>query len=200
MTSEDLSPRDRRRGAGPPTRQLVEEVLRAAIAAPSLYNSQPWRFEVGDAGATVRLSLDPARLLRVADPHARAAHIACGAALFNLRMAAAVGGSRVIVRVIPDSDKASLLAWIQLSGTHRAEVWERELCAAIPRRQTNRGPFNNRLVPPGVRAELAEAASAEGAILHFPGRDEAARLRRLAADAERDLLTNPDYRAELAHW
>jgi nitroreductase len=200
MTSEDLFPRDRPGGAVPPGRQLVEEVLRAALAAPSLYNSQPWRFEVGDAGATIRLSLDAARLLRVADPHARAAHIACGAALFNLRMAAAVGGLRAIVHVIPDSGKPSLLARIQLAGIHRAEEWERELCAAIPRRQTNRGPFNNRLVPPGVRAELADAASAEGAILLFPGHDEAARLRRLAVDAERDLLTEPDYLAELALW
>jgi hypothetical protein len=56
------------------------------------------------------------------------------------------------------------------------------------------------VVPAGIRAELDEAASLEGAILHFLDHDEAVRVRRLAADAERRQLADPAYRAELAHW
>ena len=37
-------------------------------------------------------------------------------------------------------------------------------------------------------------------MLHFPDRQEASRLLRLAQDAERDLLADPAYRAELARW
>ena len=55
-------------------------------------------------------------------------------------------------------------------------------------------------MPPGIRAELPEAASLEDAVLHFPGQDEARRVLSLAADAERDLLAGPGYRAELARW
>jgi hypothetical protein len=36
--------------------------------------------------------------------------------------------------------------------------------------------------------------------LHLLDRGEAVRVRRLAADAERDMLADPGYRAELARW
>jgi nitroreductase len=187
-------------GPWPPTRRLIEELLAAAVAAPSMHNTQPWHFEIHTADDVIDLSLDPARLLSVADPHNRAAHIACGAALFNLRLAAAVAGVRLTVRPVPDPSHDLLLARIRLSGPHEATPWERELRAAIPLRHSNREPFSNRVVPPGIRAELAEAVAAEGAVLQFADHEEAMRLRRLAADAERDLLADPAYRAEIARW
>jgi hypothetical protein len=70
----------------------------------------------------------------------------------------------------------------------------------MPRRQTNREPFSNRPVPPGVPADLAEAARLEGALLHFPDQRQTQRLLQLAADAERDQLADRGYRAELARW
>jgi hypothetical protein len=70
------------------SRQVTDELLRAATAAPSMHNTQPWRFRVRHHSSTIELWADPARMLPVADPHGRAVHIACGAALFNLRVAA----------------------------------------------------------------------------------------------------------------
>jgi hypothetical protein len=55
-------------------------------------------------------------------------------------------------------------------------------------------------VPPGILAGLADAARVEGAMLHSPGRQEVSRLLRLARDAERELLADSGYRAELARW
>ena len=75
-----------------------------------------------------------------------------------------------------------------------------ELHAAIPARRTNRGPFSVSRCRQAFVAELAEAARIEGAILHFPDHQEAIRLLRLARDAERALLADPAYRAELARW
>ena len=68
------------------------------------------------------------------------------------------------------------------------------------RARTNRHPFSSQPVPPAVLAELAEAARSEGAILHFPDRQEATRLLELARDAERALLADPAFRDELARW
>jgi hypothetical protein len=99
--------------------------------------------------------------------------------LFNLRTAAEVAGMRPDIRLLPDPGQPLLLAEIRLTGRHRATPWERELKAAIPRRQTNRAPFSNRAVPPGIRAELGEAAGLEGAILHFLDHGEAVRVQRL---------------------
>jgi nitroreductase len=72
--------------------------------------------------------------------------------------------------------------------------------AAISARRTNRRPFSPRRVPPGVIAELVQAARLEGASLQLPGHSETQRLLSLVADAERDLLGDPGYRAELARW
>jgi nitroreductase len=192
-----------RRSGGPyrPSRRLIDELVRAAVAAPSMHNTQPWRFRIEDAGSTIKLHADPARMLPVGDPDGRAAHIACGAALLNVRVAAAVAaGLRADIRLLPDPGQPLLLAKVRLGGRNHPTRWERELHAAIWRRQTNREPFSNRPVPPGIRAELAEAACLEGAMLAFPDRGEAARVLRLAAEAERDLLADPAYRAELARW
>jgi len=180
--------------------RLTEELLRAAATAPSIHNTQPWRFRIEDQRTVVELRADPARMLPVADPNGRALHIGCGAALFNLRVAVAAAGLEPEVRMLPDPSQPLLLAVIRLSRPHRATSWERELHAAIFRRQTNREPFSNQPVPRGIRAELAEAAGLEGATLHVLERDEAKRLLRLAAAAESDLLARPAYRAELARW
>jgi nitroreductase len=191
----------RRAGSGTPPRRVIDELVGGAVAAPSLHNTQPWRFRVRDGGSVIELLLDPARMLPAADPGGRAAHIACGAALFNLRLVAAVDGLRADIALLPDPGRPVFLAEVRLAGAGQAAApWERELHAAIQRRQTNREPYSTRPVPPDIGAELAAAAAAEGAVLHLLDRDEALRVRRLAADAELCLLADPAYRAEVARW
>lgn len=179
---------------------MIEELLRAASAAPSMHNTQPWRFQVGDGGRVLELHADPARQLLYSDPSGRAMHIACGAALFNLRLAVAMAGRRPIVLILPDPGRPLLLATVRLGAPHEADETERELHAVIEQRHTNRQPFSNQPVPPGVLAELTEAARAEGALLHILDHNETIRVLQLAADAERALLADPAYRAELARW
>ncbi len=191
MMADDELPGRRSGEPAAPFRRLVDGLVLAAVAAPSMHNTQPWRFRVEGAGGTIELHADPARMLPVGDPDGRAAHIACGAALLNLRVAAAVAGLRPDIRLLPDPGQPLLLAAIRLAGGHQPTWWEGELHAAIWRRQTNREPFSNRPVPPGIRAELAEAACLEGATLAFLDRGEAGRVLRLAADAERDSARRP---------
>ena len=199
--AEHAPGRGRAVGSGAPPRRVIDELVRAAAAAPSLHNTQPWRFRVRGGGSVIELLADPARMLPAADPDGRTAHVACGAALFNLRVAAAVAGLRPDVRLLPDRGRPLLLAEVRLAAARQAATpWQRDLHAAILRRQTNREPYSTRPVPPDTRTELAEAASAEAAILHFLDRGEALRVRRLAADAELCLLADPAYRAEVARW
>ena len=182
------------------SRQTMVELVAAATMAPSMHNTQPWRFRFGVASPTIDLYADPARMLRSGDPDGRALHIACGAALFNLRLAAIVAGRQPVFRLLPDPGQPLLLATVRLAGRCRPQPEELELREAIPARRTNRSPFSSRAVAPGVLASLAEAARMEGAILHFPDRQEAVRLLGLARDAERALLSDPAYRSELARW
>ena len=179
--------------------RLVRDLVRAAVAAPSMHNAQPWRFRVRPGMRVIELHADPARMLPCADPDGRGMHIGCGAALFNLRLAAAVASCQPAVQPFPDPGEPLLLAAVGFTGPYRADHAERELYAAIARRRTNRGPFGGRPLPPGVLAELGEAAGLEDAILHILDHDETMRVLHLAADAEcsqlADLPTAPSSRA-----
>ena len=83
---------------------LGEATLRTALElagrAPSLHNSQPWRWRLD--GSIVHLYLDAARQLRATDPDARELVISCGAALHHLQVALAGQGRQVRVRRLPD--------------------------------------------------------------------------------------------------
>jgi len=185
---------------GFPPAQRIAEWVRAATMAPSMHNTQPWKFRILRGRQAIEVCADPARMLRHGDPHGRAVHVACGAALFNLRIAVAAGGREPVTRLLPAKAEPLLLATVRLGGRHRPSEDERDLRAAIPSRHTNRRPFSSRPVPPGVLAELVQAARLEGATLDLPGHSETRRLLGVAADAETDLLADPGYRAELAQW
>ena len=72
-------------------RPRAEELAALAGSAPSLHNAQPWRFRCGHDHVDVLL--DRSRLLPVADPRTRQAHIGLGAAVFLLRLALSTMGS-----------------------------------------------------------------------------------------------------------
>lgn len=165
-----------------------------------MHNTQPWLFRLSDGNRVIELHADPARQLPYGDPSGRALHIACGAALFNLRLAAQVAGWQPDVRLLPDPGTPLLLATVRLGGQCEAGDTERELHAAIKQRRTNRQPFSSEPVPQGVFAELTEAARIEGAILHILDHNEAVRVLDLAVDAERAQHADPAYLEELAKW
>ena len=192
-------------GPGFPAEDVVAGLVRAATLAPSMHNTQPWRFRIRRASQEIELYADPARMLGYSDPHGRAVHLACGAALMNLRIAVMMAGREPRVTLLPDPGPRpprppTLLATLRLAGPYRPTEADRELYAVIAARHTNRKPFSNRPVPPRVMAELVAAARLEGAVLHLPDHEETRRLLHLVADAERDLLAEPGYRSELARW
>ena len=64
--------------------EQVRRLLQTAALAPSLHNTQPWRFRL--TPDWIEVHVDRGRNLRVADPDGRELRIAGGAALFNLRL------------------------------------------------------------------------------------------------------------------
>lgn len=94
-------------------RALYDAAARATLA-PSIHNSQPWRFEVLDD--RLDLYLDRARRLPAVDPLGREAAISCGAALFGLRVALAAAGLDATTSVLPDPTREALRRELRLVG------------------------------------------------------------------------------------
>jgi nitroreductase len=159
---------------GPLSRRTAEQVIAAAIAAPSMHNSQPWRFVARLADRVIEIYADPARILRQGDPRGRAVHLACGSALLNLRLAAAQAGYAPVTRLLPSARDPLLLASVRFGGPYRPRPAERSLYAAIGRRAT--GPSLRQLPPTGLLVALREAAVLEGASLRLLSHMDALRI------------------------
>ncbi|MFI0537841.1 Acg family FMN-binding oxidoreductase [Streptomyces sp. WSLK1-3] len=181
---------------------VVEPLLAAAVAAPSIHNTQPWRFRPDPGTQQLEVRSAPERTLPLTDPLHRAQYLSVGAALFNLRLAAVHQGLRPEVRLLPDPREPGLLATVRLSGPLGAgeQPSDPGLYEAIARRHTSRMPFTGRPVPEPVVAEMASAAYAAGARLHLPDVAGTRRLLRLTALAETRNLARPDRAAETRTW
>ncbi|MBW0092638.1 nitroreductase [Pseudonocardia sp. KRD-184] len=181
------------------TAEQTELVLATAGRAPSLHNAQPWAFRVRPD--LIELHTDPQRRLPVVDPADRELRMACGAALFTLRLALIDLGVRPLVTVLPDRRHPTLIAEIRRGGSILATPEQRRLLEAVPRRHTNRHPFTDVPVTPPERHALRRAASDEGAWLHLvTAPDERAILQRLAVRAHRQQVADPAFGDELRRW
>ena len=65
----------------------LAQAARTAGLAPSIHNTQPWRWRVD--GSTLDLRAERSRQLAITDPVGRMLAISCGAALHHVRVALA---------------------------------------------------------------------------------------------------------------
>ncbi|MER7756793.1 nitroreductase family protein [Kitasatospora sp. NPDC097643] len=179
----------------------LEKLVSAAVAAPSIHNSQPWRFRFQPDTSTLEVRADRNRAVPAADPQGRALHISVGAAVLNLRVAARHLGWAPDVRLLPDPAEPDLLATVRLDTPATVSVPGIEkLYEAIWRRHSIRTPFTGEPVPAAVLDELATGARFEDAVLHLPDHEQTARLLHLTAEAERRNATDPAQRTESRSW
>ncbi|HYB87781.1 MAG TPA: hypothetical protein VEC76_13060 [Streptosporangiaceae bacterium] len=173
-------------------------LIATAARAPSVHNTQPWRFRVGQDA--IDLYSDPGRKLR-ADPVGREMLISCGAALYGLRLAVRSLGYLPMVELLPDPGRLRLLARVRLGPGEPMTGRERRLLAALPHRHTHRGPFAPGPLPAGLVAGLQHDALAEGATLAVI--DQALAYQRLAGivgAASRRQDMSPAAQADVRRW
>src|SRR4029450_3322530 len=84
----------------------------AAGYAPSIHDTQPWRWRVGSD--TLDLYVHRSRVLPVADPGTRLATLSCGAARLHARTALAAEGWRVTIARMPDAADQDHLAHLRV--------------------------------------------------------------------------------------
>ena len=119
-----------------PDRETIHTALSLAARAPSIHNSQPWRWRVG--ARSLHLYADPERHLHNTDPDSRDLLLSCGVSLHHAVVALAALGWQAKVHRLPNPEEPDHLASIEVYP-HPATELDVTLAAAIPRRRTDRG-------------------------------------------------------------
>ncbi|MGW3944325.1 Acg family FMN-binding oxidoreductase [Streptomyces phaeochromogenes] len=183
--------------------KTVTTLVAEATAAPSMHNAQPWRFQYVADERLLLLRADLARAMPRSDPGNRALHIGCGAALFNLRVAAAHTDLVPDIRLLPEPQDPLLLAAVHLADPGERCLLQDDLARlheAIRQRHTSRHPFAEKDIPEDVQTALQDAAARESAVLLFPGPWHAETVLDLVRDAESRDAMDSGARADLIRW
>jgi nitroreductase len=176
----------------------VAHLVATAARAPSVHNTQPWRFLVREYA--IELHADSGRRLHV-DRGGREMLISCGGALFGLRLGIRELGYLPVVDLLPERSRPDLLARVWLGEPVPATAEERQMLAALPHRHTHRGPFRPGPLPAGLLPRLQHDALIEGATLALitdPVMYQ--KLATLVAAAARRGAADPVIRAETRRW
>jgi nitroreductase len=176
-------------------RPLLMQAAERARLAPSVHNTQPWRFRLHDN--VFDIFREPVRQLRVIDPAGRQLMISCGCAVFNARVAVAAAGRQTVLLDQSEPDLVARIAvgepvdWLPIGNL---DGW-------ISYRRSNRREYLGDPVPPELSYTLVQAAAAEGAhLIELASPTDRALVSRLTKQADADLLLDPAYRAEIRAW
>jgi Nitroreductase family len=178
-----------------PDVDTVRSALSLAMRAPSVHNSQPWLWRVGDH--SLQLYANPDLRLPHTDPDSRDLMLSCGAALNHSVIAFAALGWQSNIRRFPNPGDPNHLAAVEL---YRYPATEHDigLAAAIPRRRTDRRHYSSWPVPRGDIAVMGARAARAGVMVRRV--DELEHLRQLVADAAWRHAIDSDYLAEMTTW
>ncbi|MGF0319752.1 Acg family FMN-binding oxidoreductase [Nocardia fluminea] len=183
---------------GVPDHPTIRAAVRLGCRAPSVHNTQPWRW-VFD-GARLHLFRDTDRQLTAADPHGRQSMISCGAVLHHVRTAFAAEGWRTDTLRFPDPTRPDLLATLEFLRWPDPPIGVFRRADAISRRYSDRLPMTEPIGWGSVRLALESLISSYEVTLDIL--DEDARARLSLASEQSDALRRYDmeYQAELRWW
>jgi len=205
------------RHAAEPAAGLDEGGARAAVElavrAPSIHNTQPWRWSL-DAEGALRLHADRSRQLAVADPDGHSLMVSCGAALHLTELGLRVQGWDVAVDLLPDPADPDVLACFRVvegavgGSAERAESAGApgsadelaSLAEAALRRRSDRRPYLLRDLSEAERESLRSAGDGD-AWIDFPeGEDHRVNLAVAVSWADRQQSRDEAYLAEMRRW
>jgi len=172
-------------------------VLSLANRAPSVHNSQPWRWRVGSS--TIDLLADFSRSLPTMDPDGRDLVLSCGAALHHLQVGLRAVGRSGTVHRLPDPSRPEHLATVEVRAASPTGD-DLALARAADTRRSDRRVFSPRPVPADLRAALATAAAAAGGDLRVLAGAEQWEVVRLIERAAVEQALTPGLREEVASW
>jgi hypothetical protein len=178
--------------------QVIEDAVRLACRAPSLHNSQPWRWVAIEGG--LQLFVDRGRVLPSTDRWAREAIISCGAVLDHLRVAMAAAGWATNVDRLPNPNNRDHLATLDFAAKNLVTDGHRRRAEAIVLRRTDRlplaAPTEWETFEPLLRSRIADS----GAHLDVIADEDRAQLAEASRLTESLRLYDSSYHTELDWW
>lgn len=181
-----------------PRPATVRTAIQLGCRAPSVHNTQPWRW-VFD-GTRLHLYRDTDRQLASADPQGRQAMISCGAALHHVRTAFASLCWRTDVARLPDLSDPGLLATLEFRPwlDPPSAVFRR--AEAIEYRYTDRLPMAEPSGWASVRLAVEALVSTHGLTLDVLDEDARARLSIASEQTGALRRYDMDYQTEIRWW
>lgn len=177
--------------------EIIKAAVQLAGRAPSLHNSQPWRWVL--EGSALQLYVDPTRIPAATDRSGRESLISCGAALDHFRVAMAAAGWTANVERFPNPNDPQHLASIDFSPSRFVTDGHRRRAEAILRRRTDRLPFAAPTDWDLFEAEFPASLNIDSVQLDVIADEGRSELAAATEITESLRLYDAPYHAEL-HW
>ncbi len=178
---------------------VIQDAVRLACRAPSLHNSQPWRWVAEDS--TLHLFADLTRVMTAADPEGREIYLSCGAVLDHLIVAMASAGWESTVQRFPDAHDPLHVAELDFRPASR-ELTEssQALAQAIGRRFTDRQPYDSPVNWANFEVLLRQTVIPHHVMFDIVLDDARSSLADASRLTETIRANDPSYAAELSWW
>jgi nitroreductase len=178
--------------------EVIRDAVRLACRAPSLHNSQPWRWVLEDD--VLHLYADPNRVVRATDSSGREALMACGAVLDHLGVAMAAAGYTANVDRFPNPNNHLHVASVDFTPMKFVTDGHRQRANAILLRRTDRLPF---AAPPdwdSFEPQLRGAVDSDRVRIDIVPDNLRPQLAEASQLTESLRLYDSSYHAELEWW
>lgn len=178
----------------------VHAAVEVAVRAPSIHNTQPWRWRLDNKG--LALLADRERQLAVADPDGHSLLVSCGAALHLTELALQSVGWQIESDHFPEGAGSDLLTRIRPIGRAAVDDHLAAHVEAARRRRCDRRPFAAGGVDRHDRERLRAASSDDAtAYVDFPDTPERhVALAVAVSQADRAERNDEAYLAEMRRW
>ncbi|MDD4867102.1 MAG: NAD(P)H nitroreductase [Mycobacterium sp.] len=181
-----------------PDTAVLKAAVQLACRAPSVHNSQPWRWVA--EGGVLRLFAERHRALPATDRSGRDVLLSCGAVLHHLCVAITAAGWDPHVTRFPDPKNPGHLATVEFRPRdHVTDTWRRR-AEAILQRRSDRLPLGRPtywdLFEPGLRAAFDESLVTLD-VLGDEARPHLVNATELTGALRRD---DASYHAEMQWW
>jgi hypothetical protein len=173
----------------------MNNIVKAAIAAPSSHNTQPWK--LGMRENVIEVWGDEQRMLPKSDSDHRQFFISLGCAVQNILESAKGEGLVPDLKLFPEAGSPLLVAQISLSGSGEADTTVLE---RILKRHANRDPYLSDPVPRDIKEEIEKLGSEDIRIYLVEEEGVKTKIATVVKDATEAAFNDKGFTEELSHW